>query len=418
MIPFRPRLRCSSLHCASRRLYSISAPPTSTSKPLLVLGIESSADDSSASIVSSQREILSLVTISQHDQNSLHGGIHPLLAQASHNKNIPIAISRCLNEAKVDISEIDAIAYTRGPGMRGCLSIGEMAAKGLAAGTNKRLIGVHHMQAHALTPLLTEPIPPKFPFWILLVSGGHTQLVLAESQDKFKILLDTLDSKIGDVFEKAARLIKLPYSITKSPGAILESFASLSPLSPYDQNPLKPLPIPLTTNESARIKAFSFSGILSSLQRQINPDLRSGRDQSKQEIEVRLSEADQREFSRIFQNATIGHLVLKLQQALTAKDNSTNMNDLGGFVVSGGVASNLFLRKSLKTMLTTMSENEVGDGQGVKLYYPPISLCTDNAAMIAWTGLLRLQSGLFSDPYGLPLRPKWSLEDLYDDVES
>ncbi|WWC99385.1 hypothetical protein V866_006287 [Kwoniella sp. B9012] len=404
-IPVRPFLsqsfRLSPIRPIFLRAFSASSI---TTRPLLVLGIESSADDSSASIVSSDRQILSLVTISQHSENSLYGGIHPLVAQSSHNKNIPLAIERCLRQSGKNIGDIDAIAYTRGPGMRGCLTIGEMAAKGLAAGLGKRLVGVHHMQAHALTPLLTEPNPPKFPFLILLVSGGHTQLVLAESQDKFKILLDTLDSKIGDVFEKAARLIQLPTSPTKSPGAILESYASSPSLPPYDQTPLPPLPIPLSTNDTRDKAAFSFAGILSSLQRRIPPD-------------TVLSENDKKEYSRSFQVAAVGHLVFKLKQTIIRLSHG-GIGGLGGLVISGGVASNLYLRQRLQEMLSEIQGGREDDR--MELHYPPISLCTDNAAMIAWTAILRIQNekGFISDPYDLPIRPKWSLEDLYDDVES
>ncbi|OWZ61737.1 hypothetical protein AYX15_06083 [Cryptococcus neoformans] len=195
-------------------------------KPLVVLAFESSADDSSASIVSctapssasivscpapsldtslgTNHRLLALSTLAQHPLNSIYGGIHPLHAQISHATNIPRALTLCLQHAKhahgLAWDDIDAVAYTRGPGMKGCLGVGQDAARALAAGLGKRLVGVHHMQAHALTPLLTAPAAPKFPFLILLLSGGHTQLVLAEGLFKFKILLDTLDSKIGQVF--------------------------------------------------------------------------------------------------------------------------------------------------------------------------------------------------------------------------
>ncbi|WVQ93696.1 hypothetical protein IAU59_000772 [Kwoniella sp. CBS 9459] len=395
-------------------------------KPLVVLGIESSADDSSASIVTSDRKILSLVTISQHAQNSKYGGIHPLAAQAAQVKNVPLSIAGSLKEAGMEMTDVDAVAYTRGPGMRGCLSIGEMAAKGLAAGTGKKLVGVHHMQAHALTPLLTEPNPPPFPFLILLVSGGHTQLVLAESTDDFRILLDTLDSKIGDAFEKAARVIQLPAHPTRSPGSILESYASAPPLPPYDTKPHQALPIPLSTNTAAQTQAFSFAGILSSLQRtisKIRPPYESSA--TSQPIEAAgscgnaepvLRESDQRELSRIFQNAAVAHLTLKLEQALNNMDPYIRSR-LGGLVVSGGVASNSYIREQLKVMLSRMRRaGSTVAGKEIELFYPPIQLCTDNAAMIAWTAILRLQAGLETDPYDLPLRPKWSLEDLYDDI--
>ncbi|KAK8861749.1 hypothetical protein IAR55_002572 [Kwoniella newhampshirensis] len=403
-------------------------------KPLIVLGLESSCDDSSCSIVTSSRQILSLCTISQHTINSSYGGVHPLAAQIAHSANIPRAIERCMEEAKVDWQDIDAVAYTRGPGMKGCLGVGEMAAKGLASGLGKRLVGVHHMQAHALTPLLTESKPPRFPFLILLVSGGHTQLVLAEAVDTFKILLDTLDSKIGDAFEKSARLLSLPSHRSKSPGSILEQYASLPPLPPYDDKPEAALPIPLSMNEGASRLAFSFAGLLSALDRSLpamptgvspttsdhQPSLSvissdmtpSNSSRLSSLTKKNLSEADQREFSRLFQTAAIQHLTLKLTQAINSLEPSLRTR-LDGLVISGGVASNLYLRSKMGEMIERL---DMGKDRKMSLFYPPIELCTDNAAMIAWTAILRIQAGLESDPYDLPLRPKWSLEDLYDDI--
>ncbi|WWD16328.1 hypothetical protein CI109_100754 [Kwoniella shandongensis] len=439
--------RCSSsssASSASRSSVSSSSTyinPGHQDRPLIVLGLESSCDDSSCSIVTSTREILSLQTISQHTLNSSYGGVHPLAAQIAHSANIPRAIERCLAEAGIGWGEIDAVAYTRGPGMKGCLGVGEMAAKGLASGLGKRLVGIHHMQAHALTPLLTESDPPQFPFLILLVSGGHTQLVLAEAVDKFKILLDTLDSKVGDAFEKSARLLSLPPHPSRSPGSILEHYASLPTLPPYnndDENTTasrRGLPIPLSMNEGAKRLAFSFAGLLSALERQLELDSKAPSSSTSSPSSTTpstavtnskmsskphptplstITEAQQRHFSRLFQNAATKHIVLKLTQAIEAL-NPALCQSLDGLVVSGGVASNLYLRGELEKMVGRTNLN-VKEGRGMRLFYPPIALCTDNAAMIAWTAILRMQAGLESDPYDLPLRPKWSLDDLYDDV--
>lgn len=167
---------------------------------LLVLGIESSADDSCAAIVEcvgSIKTILASVVLKQQSIHEAYGGIHPLYAQKAHQRNVPLAIRQALLEARVQLHELDAIAYTRGPGMNACLAVGATAAKTLAAVTNKPLIGVHHMQAHALTVTLTESTPPPFPFLTLLLSGGHTLLVLARSESQFQILATTTDESIG-----------------------------------------------------------------------------------------------------------------------------------------------------------------------------------------------------------------------------
>ncbi|XAO24879.1 hypothetical protein I312_103688 [Cryptococcus bacillisporus CA1280] len=399
-------------------------------KPLVVLAFESSADDSSASIVScpspaspldpsigTNHRLLSLSTLSQHSLNSIYGGIHPLEAQVAHSTNIPRALTLCLQDAKqthgLTWDDIDAVAYTRGPGMRGCLSVGEGAARGLAAGLGKKLVGVHHMQAHALTPLLTSgSSSPKFPFLILLLSGGHTQLVLAEGLFKFKILLDTLDSKIGDVFEKSARLLSLPSSALKAPGAILEHYAFLPALAPYDTHPLPPnlLPIPLTTGKTKNILAWSFAGMFASFQTAIE-------DAKTKHCHREWAEPDRRAFARLIQSAITTHLLTKLAQRIAFLPSDVR-EQLGGIVISGGVASNAYIRSQLHEFV----KRENGpfpfpsSPETRKIFYPPLHLCTDNAAMIAHTALIRLQTGLKSDPDNLKLRAKWSLEDMYDDV--
>ncbi|KAE8543723.1 hypothetical protein D1P53_000439 [Cryptococcus gattii VGV] len=375
-------------------------------KPLVVLAFESSADDSSASIVScpspaspydqsigTNHRLLSLSTLSQHSLNSIYGGIHPLEAQVAHSTNVPRALTLCLQDAKqthgLTWDDIDAVAYTRGPGMRGCLSVGEGAARGLAAGLGKKL------QAHALTPLLTSGSPsPKFPFLILLLSGGHTQLVLAEGLD---------------VFEKSARLLSLPSSTLKAPGAILEHYASLPPLAPYDTHPLPPnlLPIPLTTGDSKNILAWSFAGMFASFQTAIEQAKRCRA----------WDEPDRRAFAHLIQTALTTHLLTKLAQRIALLPSDVR-EQLGGIVVSGGVASNAYIRSQLDEFVKRQNGPfpAPSSPETRKIFYPPLHLCTDNAAMIAHTALIRLQTGLKSDPDNLKLRAKWSLEDMYDDV--
>ncbi|TXT07481.1 hypothetical protein VHUM_03201 [Vanrija humicola] len=375
---------------------SSSASSSTPSRPLVVLGIESSADDACAAVVTSDRRILSNVVRKQHHINAQFGGIQPREAHEAHIRTMPGVIAESLDSAGLRIADIDAIAYTRGPGMYGCLSVGANSARAIAAATHTPALGVHHMQAHALTVLLTDDAPPAFPFLTLLVSGGHSILVLAERLDSYKILLDTLDSAVGRTIDNVARLLRLPHSTAAGLGPVLEQYAAAAPLPPFDAAPLPRAPLPLSTDR-AHEAALSFAGLYPDLQvRRLHP----GIDDSAP------PEAVQREVARVFQNAAFDHLAAKI--ALVMRNLDTPVN---GLVVSGGVGSNLALRDRLRAML-----DEVATETPVPLFYPPVALCTDNAAMIAWVGVLRLQAGLKGEPLDLELRKKWSLEDLYDDV--
>ncbi|KAL7420087.1 Mitochondrial tRNAs modification protein [Cryptotrichosporon argae] len=419
---------------------------------LTVLALESSADDSCAAVVDSARRIHANVVIKQHGLNEVHGGIHPIAAHEAHLVNIPRAIAQCLSESRLALSDIDAIAYTRGPGMYGPLSVCAASARALAAATGKPLIGVHHMQAHALTPLLTEPAPPAFPFLTLLVSGGHTMLVLARAADRFEVLATSLDSAMGDAMDKFARALSLRPHPARGLGASLEAHAALPPLPPYSTAPLAPLPAALSTNASASLLAFSFAGLLSAAERRLHA-------LAPRRLQDGLGEPEKREMSRVFQDAAVGHVVSKTEgvldliegraQGLPAEDGrdgkakarrkakSKSASKLSpaaakkaaqaeaaearrqafkddpvrvtGLVVSGGVGSNLFLRSALKEMLDRR-------GGGVGLFCPPVALCTDNAAMIAWAAIVRLEAGLMGEPAALAIRKKWPLDALYDDV--
>ncbi|CAK9785316.1 peptidase M22, glycoprotease [Cutaneotrichosporon oleaginosum] len=390
----RPRALQRGL-CHLRQLHATARP--NAQRPLRVLGLESSADDACAAVVTSDRRILSSAVCKQHDINRQWGGIHPIAAHEAHLRDMPKAIAQALAQAQLGLTDIDAVAYTRGPGMFGCLSVCTTAARALAAASGKPLAGVHHMQAHALTALLTEPEPPQFPFLTLLVSGGHTQLVLAESMDKYRIAMTTTDNAVGDVFDKVARLLRLPPSPTGGLGPVLEEYAARPPLPPYDAAPLR-LPPPLA-GRNKDVLAFSFSGLLSATERLAKKEVGDG------EGEGEVSEAVQRAVSRAFQAAAVKHLADKVRLAIDSLGIPVK-----GLVVSGGVGSNKYLREQLKSMCDGISTGPV------PTYYPPISLCTDNAAMIAWTAILRLQDGLVGEPFDLPIRKKWSLEDLYDDV--
>ncbi|RPD54185.1 glycoprotease [Lentinus tigrinus ALCF2SS1-7] len=371
----RTRLPSLSITCSLRH---------GTSRRFTVLALESSADDSCAAVVTSDRKILSNVVINQQAFVEEYGGIHPFVALHAHQRNMPGAVQRALKEANLTINEVDGIAFTRGPGIPGCLSVCGNAARTLAAAVNKPLVGVHHMQAHALTPFLTSPTEalPTFPFLTLLVSGGHTLLLLATSRIAFRILATTLDESIGNAYDKVAKLLKIPYS-GRAPGAALEQFCT----SGEDDAPEIHMPRPMR----GRL-AFSYTGLHSTVERYL--DAQRGE----------LDECARLGIARSFQKAAVGQLEDKL--ALGIQQCTQRGIKVQHLVVSGGVASNTFLRERLRACLDAESPDE-----RIELVFPPPHLCTDNAAMIAWAAMDRFLAG-DTDEYSLESRPKWSLEDL------
>lgn len=320
-------------------------------KRKLILGLETSADDTCASIVSSNREILSNVVLKQNKIHEQYGGIHPLYAVQGHMMNLPIAVSKSMEDAKVKIEDLDAIATTQGPGMIGCLQVGIMGAKSISSILRKPLIGIHHMQAHALTCLLTEINPPAFPFFTLLCSGGHTMIVDVEDVNKMSILASTLDDSIGNAFDQIAKSLNIPWSLhpSNSPGGALENFADQfhNDIN-HDEdfnNFKKILKVPLPGQLQ-----FSYSGLRSAFQRLLN--------------EVDKNDKKKlRSLSRAFQYIAVKQLEDKL--SLAFRNNSRSRRS--SLIVSGGVASNTYLRNQLKTLT---------DKYNMDVYFPHPSLCT------------------------------------------
>ncbi|KAG1803401.1 glycoprotease family-domain-containing protein [Suillus subaureus] len=355
---------------------------------LLFSASRAQQDDTCAAVVTSSRQILSNVVVKQHDLHEGFGGIHPSVAIEAHQRNMPGAVRMALEQAHISIHDVDGIAFTRGPGIGGCLSVGSNAAKSLAAALGKPLVGVHHMQAHALTPLLTTPTAdlPKFPFLTLLISGGHTLLLLASSPTSFQILATTADASIGRAFDKAARALGLSWG-TRGPGAALEELCRMT------NDELESLP---------DIPPFTTATFLS--------------------VDEPLSSSHKIALARAFQTAAARQLCAKLTLSLQNLElKGVNVRDV---VVSGGVASNIFLRERLRAALDEYSSDE-----RISLHFPPLELCTgqrfdvstdsqglkiidtDNAAMIAWASMHRFLAGDYDD-YTIDLRPKWSIEDI------
>ncbi|KAK4058910.1 Mitochondrial tRNAs modification protein [Microbotryomycetes sp. JL221] len=374
-------------------------------RPLVVLGLESSADDSCAAIVSSHRQILSNVVIKQGQLLQKFDGIHPLHAQEAHERNLPDAIHRALQEAQLKLDQLDAIAVTRGPGMRGCLSTCMASAKALAAAADLPLIGVHHMQAHALTPFLTEPEPPTFPFLTLLLSGGHTLMLLARSETDFEILATTHDESIGASLDKGSRELEIPLELGNgSAGAALEVFAFGRDATDTSSHRAETALLNLFPVPFPKQLAFSFSGTRSALHRILNS-----------EPVNEMSEERRKELAKAFMTAAFKQIGKKVELGVRHFEREQQKSgevpaSLGALVVSGGVASNLFLRRLLRNKLDSMGY------ESTRLIFPPPSLCTDNAAMIAQVGLSRLLRGRV-DSFHMDIKSKWSIEECESDFE-
>ena len=321
-------------------------------KDIYILGIESSCDETSCSIVKNGREELATTTSSQIDIHENFGGVVPEIASREHVKNITLVIEDCLNKANKKMEDVTAIAITYGPGLIGSLLVGMQAAKTLSYIYNKPLVPVHHIAGHIYANSLVEDL--KFPLIALVVSGGHTELIKMTDHFNFEKLGGTLDDAIGECYDKVARVMDLPYP----GGPKLDKLAK-------EGKPTYKLPIPLNDDSYN----FSFSGLKSAV---INLN------HNEEQKGNKINKAD---LATSFQEVAITSIVSKTKKAL--KD--YNINNL---IVAGGVAANSILRDSLTTMC---KENNI------HLSIPPLKYCTDNAAMIASAGYYAYKLGRRAD---------------------
>ncbi|KAF0412164.1 peptidase M22, glycoprotease [Gigaspora margarita] len=355
-----------------------------------VLGIETSCDDTAVGIVNSDRKILSEAIHHQHEIHEPSGGIVPNLAMVNHQTYLPSVICEALNNAALDMAkDIDVVAVTRGPGLPGCLGIGLSAAKTLAAVLGKPLIGVHHMEAHALTARLTQsPELLPFPFLTLLISGGHTLILVAHGIGHYTQLGTTIDDSIGDAFDKTARLLKLSWLKGRGggAGAALEQCALKGDPEKYI--------VPIPMRKDARRKRemnYSFSGLKTSIKDLV------------EKYKLNLDDENvKNDLAATFQRAATIHLIDKLELAFEWCRNKGI--SLTALVASGGVASNKSIRSTLKLL--------ANEQHNIPLICPPPHLCTDNGIMIAWTGVERFRAGLI-DEYTIDHIPKWSIANKF-----
>ncbi|KAJ7647491.1 glycoprotease family-domain-containing protein [Roridomyces roridus] len=359
-----------------RHASSVAQASTRLPGPFRVLAIETSADDSAAAVVDANRKIWSSVIVKQFEYHQPHGGIQPLIALRAHQRNLPDAVRRALLDAQLSMQDIDGVAFTRGPGLPGCLGVGCNAAKTLAAATNKPLVGVHHMQGHALTALLTTETPPQFPFVTLLVSGGHTMVVLATGNSEFQVIANTVDRSVGSTIDRVAGLLQIKWS-DLGPGAALEQYCA-EPVEDDGPRPETPTIMPGQL-------AFSFAGLHSWVERFIH---NAGG----------VENVYKRALARAFLDTAFGHVETKLKMSL--RWCADNNHDIRQIVVSGGVASNMLLRARLQNALPTL-----------EFVFPEPSLCTDNAVMIAWASMHRFLAN-DHDEFTIGPLPKWSIEDI------
>ena len=334
----------------------------------LILGLESSCDDSSAALVTGDRRVLAQQVVGQSAAHQPYGGVVPEIAARAHVEILPGLIREVLADARVALRDVDAVAATAGPGLIGGVMIALQAGKGLALATGKPLIAVNHLEGHALSPRLVDP-DLDFPYLLLLVSGGHCQILEVRGVGDYRRLATTIDDAAGEAFDKAAKLLGLPY-----PGG-----PAIEELAKGGDPAAVPLPRPLLGSKEPH---FSFAGLKSAVQRAIA----SGA----------FGRAD---VAASFQRAVVDCLVDRTALALAA-------SDAPALVVAGGVAANQPIRRSL---------GDLAIREGRRFSVPPAWLCTDNAAMIAWAGAERFAAGL-CDSLDVPARARWPLDESAEKV--
>jgi N6-L-threonylcarbamoyladenine synthase len=332
-----------------------------------VLGIESSCDETAVAVYDADRGLLSHRLHSQVAMHQAYGGVVPELASRDHVRRLLPLVRQALADAESGSHSIDGIAYTAGPGLIGALLVGAGFATSLGLAWGKPVLGIHHLEGHLLAPLL-EPDPPSFPFLALLVSGGHTQLVDVAALGRYRILGETLDDAAGEAFDKTAKLLGLPY-----PGG-----AALAKLAETGRSDRFTFPRPMLDRPGLD---FSFSGLKTAALVALRGRV--------------LDDAIRADVARGFQEAVVDTLVEKCRRALEFSGHRC-------LVVAGGVGANSRLRQRLA---------EVARGVGAELYFPRVEFCTDNGAMIAFAGCLRMAAGDFAGKGAAPAgaRANWEL---------
>jgi len=343
---------------------------------MILLGIETSCDETAAALVERNGDgsgrILSDIVLSQVDDHAAFGGVVPEIAARAHVEALDGVVAAAMHKVGLSYRDIAAVAATAGPGLIGGLLVGLTTAKAIALAAARPLVAVNHLEGHALTARLTDNL--QFPYLLLLVSGGHTQFLAVKGVGRYTRIGTTIDDALGEAFDKAAKLLGLPYP----GGPAVEAMAKRG-------NPARfTLPRPLIDRPGAD---FSFSGLKTALRLQA-------------EAIAPLTETDVADLCASFQAAVVDVIANRAGHAMAIFRNAHFRADT--LVVAGGVAANESIRATLRERATA---------NGFRLVTPPARLCTDNAVMIAWAGAERLALGL-TDPLDVPARPRWPLDEL------
>lgn len=337
-----------------------------------ILGIETSCDETGVAIYDEQQGLIANQLYSQIEMHADYGGVVPELASRDHiRKTLPL-IDAALKQANLTACDIDGIAYTAGPGLVGALLVGSTIARSLAYAWNVPALGVHHMEGHLLAPML-ENNPPPFPFVALLVSGGHTQLIKVENVGSYELLGESIDDAAGEAFDKTGKLLGLDYPA----GVAVSQLAEKGTPNRFI------FPRPMTDRPGLD---FSFSGLKTFAANTINANLdRNGC----------LDEQTKCDIAYAFQQAVVETIIIKCKRALQ----QTGYKRL---VMAGGVSAN----KQLRAALATMMQEQKGE-----VFYPRPQFCTDNGAMIAYAGFVRMKQGQHSD-LAISVKPRWDMTSL------
>ena len=338
-----------------------------------ILGIETSCDETGIAIFDSERGIVAEALYSQIELHSEYGGVVPELASRDHVRKLLPLVKQVLNESSLQKTDIDAIAYTAGPGLIGALLVGAAFGRSLAYGWDLPAIAIHHMEGHLLAPML-EQDQPEFPFVALLVSGGHTQIYQVSGLGEYELLGESLDDAAGEAFDKTAKLLDAGY-----PGG-----PAIAKLATSGNDGAFKFPRPMTNRPGLDL---SFSGLKTFAANTISA--------AKAENNNVLSGQAQADIALAFEQAVVETLVIKCRRAL-------QQTGLKSLVIAGGVSANLRLRARLKETCLKL---------GAKIYYPRAEFCTDNGAMIAYAGYCRFLTGQF-EPLEIKATPRWPLAEL------
>ncbi len=340
---------------------------------LITLGIESSCDETGIALYQMGRGLLAHTLHTQVAMHSEYGGVVPELASRDHVRRVIPLVRQVMREADVSLAQISAIAYTQGPGLGGALLVGASVANALAYALDIPSIGIHHLEGHLLSPLLSDPAP-EFPFVALLVSGGHTQLMRVDGIGQYTLLGETLDDAAGEAFDKSAKLLGLGY-----PGG-----PELAKLAARGRPGLYKLPRPMLHSGDLE---FSFSGLKTAVLTLVK--------QSSNDEQKIMDEQTRADIACAVQEAIVDVLANKSRAALA----QTGLDQL---VVAGGVGANKLLRERLN--------KDIGK-RGGKVFYPDLEFCTDNGAMIAFAGALRLAQQPGKKDYRFNVKPRWNLAE-------